>query len=69
MTMDDQHIEGNGIADVVGAFAQRGYPDGEHVQSIEKIGAKCALLNHLIEILVGRGDHSHVLGSRLCRLA
>ena len=46
--------------DVLGPFAQRRYPNREHVQSIEEIGAKGALLNHLLEILVGRGDHSHV---------
>src|SRR5262245_8118879 len=38
------------VRDVLGAFAQRGYPDWEHVQSIEEIGAKGALLNHLFEI-------------------
>ena len=37
-----------------------GHPDREHVQPIEEIGAKGALLNHLLEILIGRGDHSHV---------
>ena len=46
--------------DVLGTFAQRGYPDRDHVQSIEQVGAKGALLNHLLEILVGRGDHSHI---------
>ena len=33
---------------------------GNHVQPIEEIGAKGALLNHLLEILVRRGDDSHV---------
>jgi len=32
---------------VVGAFPERRYPDGEHVQSIEEIGAEWTLLNHL----------------------
>ena len=45
---------------------QRRDPDGEDVQSIEEIGAEGALLNHLFEVLVGRGDHSHV---HRCRAA
>src|SRR5262245_29102534 len=49
---------------VFGPFAQRRYPDGEHVQSIEKIGAERTLLNEFLEILVSGGDHSHIHGYR-----
>jgi hypothetical protein len=45
---------------VFNAFAKRGYPDGEHVQPIEEIGAEGAAPDHLLEVLVGRGDHPHV---------
>src|SRR5262249_37563617 len=45
---------------IVSAFAQGRNPDGEHVQSIEEIGAKNAVMNVPPEILIGRGDHAHV---------
>src|SRR5262245_36174151 len=51
---------GNEKRDVLDAFAQWGYADRDHVQSIEEIGAKGALLHHLLEILVGCGDHAYV---------
>ena len=53
--------------DVLGAFAQRRHPNREHVQPVEQIGAKGALLNHLLEVLVRRGDDSHI--DRRCAAA
>ena len=52
--------------DVLDAFAQRRYANGKHVQSIEEIGAKHTLLNHLPEILIGSCDHADV---HRCRAA
>jgi hypothetical protein len=45
---------------VFGPLAQRRHPDGEHVQPIGEICAEGTLLNHLLEILIRRGDDSHV---------
>src|SRR5258707_10002836 len=60
MTLGEPADEvGDQKGDVVAAFAQRRYSDGEYVQPIEEIGAKGALLNHFLQVLIGRGDHSH----------
>jgi hypothetical protein len=50
--------------DVVGAIAQRGNGDAQHVQPEEQILAEQAVLYELREILSGRRDAPHVDGQR-----
>src|SRR5882762_2058377 len=46
--------------DVFGAFAKWRHRNREHVQAVVQIGAKCAALDQLREILVRGGDHSNI---------
>ena len=46
--------------DVFGPLAQRRHEDREYVEPVEEIGAKSALLNHCLEVLVRRRDDSNV---------
>jgi len=51
--------------DVLVAFSQRRQPQPDHVQPMVKVLAKQPLLDALIQVLMGRGDHPHVGPQRL----
>ena len=46
--------------DVLGPIAQRRHRDGDDVEPIEQILSKPFLLDHLREILIGRGDDTNI---------
>ena len=48
------------VRNIVAAIAQRRKRDADHVDAIEKIGAKSAGLDFLLQIAIGRADHARV---------
>ena len=50
----DQH------GDVLGPLPKRRDPDRDHVEPMEEIFAECAPVDQVVQVLVGRGDDSHV---------
>ncbi|OKO20268.1 hypothetical protein AM484_002319 [Pseudomonas aeruginosa] len=54
----NQFVEQQG--DVFHPLAQRRHLDGEYVEAVVEVFAESAVLDHLLEVLVGRGDDPHV---------
>ena len=45
---------------VLGALAQAGEPQADHIQAVIEVLAERALAHPLLKILVGRGNDSHI---------
>ena len=58
---------GDQLRDVAATLAQRRHVDRDHVEPVEQVLAKPALLDFRAEVLVGRRDHAHVHRQRLSR--
>src|ERR1700758_2417059 len=46
--------------DIFGTFSQRGQVDGKYAETIEKVGTKLVLVDHLDQISMRGTDHSHI---------
>ena len=53
------------VGQVVGALAQRGHLDGEHIQAVEQVLAEVTVGDPRFQVAVGGGDHAHIAADGL----
>ena len=64
LAREPAHEELGQRRDVVLAVAQRRHLDRDDVEPVEQVLAELALLHHLAQVAVGRGDDAHVHAQR-----
>ena len=50
--------------DVLGSLPQRRQADGDDVEAVVEVGPEAALVDHLLQVLVGGGDDAHIDAAR-----